>query len=172
MGLLALGALAAGALPIPKVTHVVDHFLEPTFAESALYEREPSDGLIGLGLLLGAGAGLVGIALAYLIWVRRPQIALRARQSLAPLHRLLVTKWYFDELIDLLVVRPALWFGSFARQTFERVFVEGVLVDGTTNVVRAGSTAVRAAQTGFVRYYAALVLVGMVLVGFYFLVEA
>ncbi len=172
MGLLALGAIAAGALQIPTVTHVIDHFLEPTFAESALYERHPSDGLITIGLVLGAAAGLAGIALAYLIWVRRPQIAVSMRKGLAPLHRLFVNKWYFDELIDLVVVRPALWFGSFAQQTFERVVVEGVLVNGTSGLVRAGSTAVRAAQTGFVRYYAALVLVGMVLIGFYFLVEA
>ena len=75
---------------------------------------------------------------------------------------MLVNKWYFDELIDALVVRPALWFGSFAQQTFERVFVNGLLVGGATGLVRVGSSAVRAAQTGFLRYYAAMLVVGMV----------
>ena len=82
---------------------------------------------------------------------------------------MLVNKWYFDELIDFVVTRPALWFGSFAQQTFERVFVNGVLVGGATGIVRAGSSAVRAAQTGFLRYYAALVVVGMVALTSYFL---
>jgi NADH-quinone oxidoreductase subunit L len=47
-----------------------------------------------------------------------------------------------------------------------------VLVGGTTGVVRAGSSAVRAAQTGFLRYYAALLVLGMVAIAFYFLVAA
>jgi NADH-quinone oxidoreductase subunit L len=172
MGLLAVGAVAAGALQIPKVTHVIDHFLEPSFHDSALYERHPGDGLITFGLVLGAVLALAGIGIAYLVWVRRPQIAVRVRERLAPVHRLLANKWYFDELIDALVVRPFQWFGTFALQTVERVVINGVLVGGTTGLVRAGSSAVRAAQTGFLRYYAALLVMGIVLVAFYFLMAA
>jgi NADH-quinone oxidoreductase subunit L len=172
MGTLALLAVVGGFLQIPKVTHVIDHFLEPTFEESALYHRELDDGLLLFGLVLGAAVGIAGIAVAYLIWVRNPQIAVRARERLVPLHRLFVNKWYFDELIDMLVTRPSLWFGAWAQQTFERVFVNGLLVGGTTGVVRAGSSAVRAAQTGFLRYYALLVVVGMVVLALYFLLNA
>ncbi|MGH2841856.1 MAG: NADH-quinone oxidoreductase subunit L, partial [Solirubrobacteraceae bacterium] len=81
-------------------------------------------------------------------------------------------KWYFDELIELLVVRPAQWFGAWAQQTFERVVVNGLLVGGSTGIVRAGSSAVRAAQTGFLRYYAALIVVGIVVMAFYFLLAS
>ncbi len=171
MGVLALLAIVGGVVQIPKVTHVIDHFLEPTFHDSALYERDVSDGLIISGALLGAAAGLAGIAIAYLIWVKRPQIAVAARERLAPLHRLFVNKWYFDELIDTLVVRPARWFGAWSQQTFERVFVNGLLIGGTTGIVRAGSSAVRAAQTGFLRYYTLLIVVGMVVLAFYFLMN-
>ncbi len=69
-------------------------------------------------------------------------------------------------------MRPALWFGAWAQQTFERIFVNGLLVGGSTGIVRAGSSAVRAAQTGFLRYYAALVVLGMVVLTFYFLLSA
>ena len=137
-----------------------------------LYHRELSDGLIGFGLLLGAAVAVAGIAVAYLLWVKNPQIAVRARERLAPLHRLFVNKWYFDELIDMLVARPALWFGAWAQQTFERIFVNGLLVGGSTGIVRAGSSAVRAAQTGFLRYYAALIVLGIVGLSFYFLLNA
>jgi NADH-quinone oxidoreductase subunit L len=172
MGTLALLAVVGGFLQIPKITHVIDHFLEPTFADSKLYERDPSGGLIAFGLLLGAAVGIAGIAVAYFIWVKNPQIAVRVRERCQPLYRLFVNKWYFDELIELLVVRPAQWFGQWAQQTFERVFVNGLLVGGTTGVVRAGSSAVRAAQTGFLRYYALLIVVGMVVLTFYFLLSA
>ncbi len=80
-------------------------------------------------------------------------------------------KWYFDELIDALVVRPVAAVGRFAQDTFERVFVDETLVGGTTGLVRAGSAAVRAAQSGFVRYYAALLVLGVAGVGFYFLLQ-
>ena len=81
-------------------------------------------------------------------------------------------KWYFDELIDTVIVRPFAWFGRFARNTFERVVVNGVLVDGTSGVVRAGSAAVRAIQSGFLRAYAALLLFGLAALGVYFLISA
>jgi NADH-quinone oxidoreductase subunit L len=172
MGTLALLSVVGGFLQIPKVTHVIDHFLEPTFHDSALYARAPSDGLLVFGLVLGTVAGIAGIGVAYYVWVKNPGLSERVRRRLSALYELFVNKWYFDELIDALVVRPSRWFGSFAQQTFERVFVNGVLVGGSTGVVRAGSSAVRAAQTGFLRYYAALLVLGMVVIAFYFLLAA
>jgi NADH-quinone oxidoreductase subunit L len=172
MGALAVLSVVGGFLQIPKVTHVIDHFLEPTFRDSALYERDPSNGLLVFGLLLGAACGLAGIAVAYYVWVKNPGVSARVQQRLAPVHRLFLNKWYFDELIDALVVRPSRWFGNFAQQTFERVIVNGVLVGGSTGIVKSGSSAVRAAQTGFLRYYAALLVLGMVVIAFYFLVAA
>ncbi len=172
MGTLAFLAIFGGLLQIPKVTHVIDHFLEPTFHDSALYERHPSGGLIGFGLILGVAVGVAGIAIAYVIWVKNPGLSERIRARLAPVHKLFANKWYFDELIDAVVVRPVLWFGSFAQQTFERVFVNGLLVGGATGIVRVGSSAVRAAQTGFLRYYAAAIVVGMVGVTTWFLFQS
>ena len=69
-------------------------------------------------------------------------------------------------------MRPWAWLGRFGRQTFERVVVNGTLVGGTTGLVRAGSAAVRATQNGFLRAYAALLVVGLVAVGLYFLLQA
>ena len=125
-----------------------------------------------VGLLLGAALGLGGIFVAWTVWVRKPGMAERVRTRFAPLHKLFVNKWYFDELIDLLIVRPASWFGRWGQQTFERVFVNGTLVGGTSGIVRAGSAAVRAAQSGFLRAYAALLLLGIVAVGLYFLIQS
>jgi NADH-quinone oxidoreductase subunit L len=116
--------------------------------------------------------GLIGIFVAYMIWVRRPGTSARLQERFAFLHRLLVNKWYFDELIDMLVVRPFSWLGRFGQQTFERIFVDGTLVGGTTTIVKASSAAVRGLQTGFLRMYAALVLLGLVGVGLYFLIQA
>src|SRR6202453_4590098 len=69
MGLLALGAVGAGLIQIPKVDFVVDDFLRPSFATSKLYEPHTKSGLLVVGLTLGTLLGLAGIALAYRIWV-------------------------------------------------------------------------------------------------------
>jgi NADH-quinone oxidoreductase subunit L len=87
-------------------------------------------------------------------------------------HRLFVNKWYFDELISAVVIRPFAWFGRFGQQTFERVFVQGALVGGTTGIVRAGSATVRALQSGLLRSYAALLVFGTVGLGLYFLLQS
>jgi NADH-quinone oxidoreductase subunit L len=172
MGLLAVGAVGAGLMQIPKVDYVIDDFLRPSFAGSALYEPHTKNGLLVFGLVLGTLLGLAGITTAYYVWVARPGTAEAVRKRLRPLYELFVHKWYFDEAIALLVVRPAAAAGRFAQNTFERVFVEDTLVGGTTGLVRAGSAAVRAAQSGFVRYYAALLVLGVTAVSFYFLLQS
>jgi NADH-quinone oxidoreductase subunit L len=101
-----------------------------------------------------------------------PERPARIRQQFAPLHRFFVNKWYFDEAIDFLVVRPFAWFGRWARNTFERVVVNGAIVGGAAQAVRAGSAAVRAIQTGYLRYYAALLLLGLAALALYFLISA
>jgi NADH-quinone oxidoreductase subunit L len=172
MTVLAIGAVGAGLVQVPGVDDVIVNFLRPTFAGSPLYEPHTKDGLLIFGMVLGTVLGLAGIAIAYRIWVKQPSIAVTARERFKPLYELSVNKWYFDELIDFAVVRPAAAVGHFAMDTFERVFVQDTMIGGTTGLVRAGSAAVRAVQNGFLRYYAALLVLGVAGVGFYFLLQA
>jgi NADH-quinone oxidoreductase subunit L len=172
MSLLAVGAIGAGLLQIPEVDDVITKFLEPTFAGSSLYTVHTKDGLLVFGLILGAVLGLAGIAIAYRVWVQRPGTAKRVRNRFHTLYELFVNKWYFDELIDGFVVRPTLAAARFARNVFEPRVVDETLVGGTSGIVRASSAAVRAIQSGFVRYYAALLVLGVAAVGFYFLLQS
>jgi len=169
---LAVGAIGAGLLQVPRADYVVDDFLRPSFADSHLYETHTKNTLLVTGLILGTLLGLAGIAIAYRVWVARPGTAAVVRARARPAYVLFVNKWYFDELIAAAVVRPAAAAGRFAQDTFERVFVQDTLVGGTTGLIRAGSAAVRAAQSGFVRYYAGLLMIGVAGVGFYFLLQS
>jgi NADH-quinone oxidoreductase subunit L len=171
MSILAIGAVGAGLVQIPEVDFVIDDFLKPSFAGSALYEVHTRDGLLVFGLILGTLLGLAGIAIAWRIWVKQPSIAVTARTRFKAAYTLSVNRWYFDELIDAIVVRPAAAAGRFADTTVERVFVDGALIGGTTSLVRAASASVRAVQTGLLRYYAALVVLGVAALGLYFLLQ-
>jgi NADH-quinone oxidoreductase subunit L len=172
MGTLALLAIGGGLIEIPKVDSVITRFLAPTFSGSQLFSIPDNNTDLTVGLILGAVVGLLGIGVAYYVWVMRPGTSARLQARLRPLYTLSYNKWYFDEAIDTLIVRPGAWLGRFCADTFERIFVEGTLIGGTTGIVRAGSAVVRGVQTGVLRYYAALLILGVTVVGFYFLIQS
>ncbi len=171
MGGLAFLALVGGLVQVPGVDEVLHNFLHATFAESAFEEVEPSVGAEWAGLGIGTVIALAGIAIAYQLYVRRPGTTARLVERLRPLHGFLANKWYFDELIDGLIVRPALAFGRFCGRTFERVVVQGI-VSGATEVVRDAAGVVRTVQSGFVRAYALLLVAGFAALALYFLLSA
>ena len=174
MGTLALLAIVGGFLQIPGVTSELHHFLEPTFADSELYETlEPSASQEWIGLLVGAVIGLAGIGIAWTgstARAARPR-PLQARFSAACTSSSSTSGTSTRRSTSSSCGRVA-WFGRFANSTFERVFVNGALVGGSTGAVRALSAAVRGIQSGYLRYYAALLLVGLTGLSAYFLISA
>ena len=172
MGPLALLSVVAGLVAIPGVTDTLEHFLEPTFADSRFIEVHPSEGAEWIGLAVGGLVGITGIALAFLAYLRRPGITLSLRDRLAPVYTLFVNKWYFDEAIDALFVRPTQTFGRFGRTVVESDFVQGFIVGGASGVVRAGTSFARAIQSGYLRAYALLLFLGVSGLALYFLIVA
>jgi NADH-quinone oxidoreductase subunit L len=172
MGTLAFLAVVGGVLQIPGVDHAITTFLQPTFSGSRLEAREPSSSFAWVGLIIGAVIGAVGITTAYRIYVAAPGTSARMQARLGWLHTFLVNKWYFDEAIDLVVVRPALMAGRLADSVLERIVISGGVTGGVTDGVGALSAWVRRAQTGILRFYAAAVILGLAVVAFYFLVSS
>ena len=173
MGSLAVLATIGGVVLIPKVTTWFDTFLEPTFEGSTIHHAAPSDGLLWAGWRWAPPWAYWASTWPTSSGARRmARSRSRLRERVPALHKFFVNKWYFDELIDWVVVRPFAWFGRFGQQTFERIFVNGTLIGGPSSLVRAGSAAVRAVQSGFLRAYAALLLVGAGVVILYFLIQS
>jgi NADH-quinone oxidoreductase subunit L len=172
MTALAFLAVVGGALQIPGVDDAISKFLDPTFASSRLYRLQASTGADWVGLIIGALVAVAGIGVAYRTWVLRPGTSAGLMARLARLHTFLYNKWYFDELIDALVVRPTQWLGRFDESVLERGVVAGGITGGTTGIVRAASAAVRRAQTGYLRYYAAGMIVALSGMALYFLISA
>jgi len=171
MGVLAFLALFGGLVQVPGVDEVITHFLEPTFEDSPLAAIVPSVGASWFGLAIGGAIAIAGIGIAYWLYVVRPETPAALIRRFGPLHTFLFNKWYFDELIDVLVVRPALAVGRFANRVFERVVVDG-LVTGTGETVRGAGAVVRVVQSGFVRSYALLLIAGFAGLALYFLIAS
>jgi NADH-quinone oxidoreductase subunit L len=172
MGTLAVLAIVGGYIAIPGVDNVLEKFLEPTFEDSRFADTHPSDGDEWLGLLVGAVISITGIALAWRVYLREPGTSTRLRERFAGVHTFLVNKWYFDELYDALFVRPAATAGAFSRRVIETDFVQGTIVGGATGIVRVGTSFARAIQTGYLRAYALLLLLGVAALTLYFLLNS
>ncbi len=172
MGTLAVLAVIGGAVEIPGLTNTLEHFLEPTFADSRYIHDVPTDTAEWDGLGVGGIISVLGIAAAFVVFVRRRGLSLELRDRFSAVHNFLSHKWYFDELFDAMFVRPFATAGSFGRRVIETDFVQGFIVGGTTGIVRAGSSIARAVQTGYLRAYALLLLLGVAGLVLYFLIAS
>jgi NADH-quinone oxidoreductase subunit L len=169
MFLLAVLSIFGGVVQIPGVTNVIENFLEPTFAASPFADFEVSGSIEALALVVGAWTSLIGIGIAWMLWHERPGTTLDLVRRLPRLHTFLQHKWYFDELYDFAIVRPLRALGRACSTGFERVVVQGMV--GTAEVVvDIGNSVVRSIQSGFLRYYALLLLIGVGGLALYFLV--
>ncbi|MFA9446236.1 NADH-quinone oxidoreductase subunit L [Egicoccus sp. AB-alg6-2] len=166
--LIVLGVLsAAGGLLNVQHHGWLYNFLEPAVADVSGVGYEAAGGIPELGLI-GAAllAGLIGIGLAYTVYVRGD---LSRGRMLEPIRgttaEVLERKFYVDELYSLVFVRIG------GRLADAMVWVDTRLVDGLVNGAGATSLALgrvtRRAQTGLVRGYVASLVLGMLaLVGF------
>ncbi|HYN91193.1 MAG TPA: NADH-quinone oxidoreductase subunit L [Thermoleophilaceae bacterium] len=172
MGPLALLSIVGGIVAIPGVTDTLEHFLEPSFQDSRFHDTAPTTGSEVWGLVAGGVIAIAAIALAWLVYVRRPGTAARIRERVPRLHRFLVNKWYFDELYEAMFVRPVSTIGAFSRRVIETEFVQGTIVGGATGIVRVGTSFARAIQTGYLRMYALFLLLGVAALTLYFLIAS
>ena len=107
--------------------------------------------------LLAAGVSLAGVAIAYAITLRWPQIAASLARS--PAGRLWGAGWGFDRLYDRLFVHPYEWLAQAGRGDVVDRFYEGI-----ARLAERSYRALSRTQSGRVRWYAAGLAVGAVVV--------
>ncbi|HEX4735603.1 MAG TPA: NADH-quinone oxidoreductase subunit L [Thermoleophilaceae bacterium] len=172
MAPLAVLSVIGGVVLIPGLTDWLEKFLHPSFEDSKHFSDIPSTGAEWTGLVIGGLISIIGIGLAYTLYMRRQGSTLQLRDRFRRVHDFLSHKWYFDELYDAVFVRPVGSFGTFGRTVVESRFVQGFVVGGAVGLVRTGTNFARAIESGYVRAYALLLVVGVVALGLYFLLQS
>jgi NADH-quinone oxidoreductase subunit L len=174
---LAIGSVLAGFIGVPHAiggSNWIETFLEPAFlAPGAVHEAaeavhaEGSTELMLMGLSIGLAAA--GIGIAFYFWLRHPGAATAMARRFGGVHRLLLNKYYVDEIYDAAIVQPiktistgGLWKGVDAGGIDLAVNGVGLGVRGTSSILRR-------LQTGSVRAYAASLFIGAVFVLGYYL---
>jgi NADH-quinone oxidoreductase subunit L len=165
--LLAIGTVVTGlAVGIPSSQGTpFARFLAPVLPHSA---AEHGAGLAFSLLLLSAVVAIAGVALAWHVYGRSPGRAATVGRARNRVHKLLLGKYYVDELYDVLFVRPIYRLSLWLARVFDPGVVDGA-VNGTATAVLAWARGLRRVQTGFVMNYALGILLGAVAVVGYLL---
>jgi NADH-quinone oxidoreductase subunit L len=196
---LAVGALGAGYLGWPKMlggSNPFEHFLEPVFenpcAMPAFAHAWRSEFAL---MLLSVAVAVVGFLVAYLWYVEHPEAAARAAAKAGPIYRVVLNKYYVDELYDALFVNRTKDLGN-AFAAFDLGVVDGGVngvgwttrmsaelsrfwdtwvIDGLVNVaaflVKVMSYPAKLIQTGRVQTYAWMITLGVLIFMVYYLVH-
>jgi NADH-quinone oxidoreductase subunit L len=112
---------------------------------------------------------LLGIGLAYMMYIANPLLPVRLAESFGSIHRFLLNKWYFDELYNVIFVQPAIRLSRLLWQVGDVTIIDGV-PNGLAELTTDGSQQVVKIQTGSLAVYAFVMLIGVVaLVGIFML---
>jgi NADH-quinone oxidoreductase subunit L len=122
-----------------------------------------------LASLLPALVGLVGIALAYVMYVFVPTLPARMAAAVPGLYRFVLNKWYFDELYDRVFLRPTQWLARVLWHVGDETLIDG-MPNGIASLAADGSAQVVRIQTGSIAVYAFTMLIGLVLLVSIFLI--
>jgi NADH-quinone oxidoreductase subunit L len=168
MLLLAFLSVVSGWVGIPEgfglpIRDYFAHFVEPSeFARQTLdlEEHAFSFAFAGISVLVGAA----GIALAYALYVQKPERSAALARRFSGLHAFLDKGWYFDALYGATVVRAARWLGRFTN-AFDREVLVGGLTGGVGRGVTRTGDFLRKLQTGGVQNYVLFILVGVLALG-------
>jgi NADH-quinone oxidoreductase subunit L len=106
-------------------------------------------------------AMLGGLLLAYQFYIRRPEMPKTLAARHHGLYQFLLNKWYFDEIYDLLFVRPAMWIGRFLWKKGDGMVIDGLGPDGISARVDDVTARVVKLQTGYLYHYAFAMLIGV-----------
>jgi NADH-quinone oxidoreductase subunit L len=106
-------------------------------------------------------AMLGGLGLAYLFYIRRPDLPGKLAANQPILYQFLLNKWYFDEIYDALIVRPTFALGRFLWKSGDGRTIDGFLNGLTLGVLPMLNRIYGRAQSGYVYHYAFAMVLGI-----------
>ena len=181
--LMALGILSVigGYIGMPHIfgaTNYFEQWLEPVMAtlpssgaaEHALAAGGGDTGAEFLLMSISVILALAGIFGARLFYNKRPELATSLREKMSGLHKLILNKYYVDEIYGAIIVRPLVYFSIFLWKVVDVVFIDG-FINGIATLYDGISETLRRAQSGLLRGYATAFVLGVIVLIAYFVVR-
>ena len=174
---LAIGSVGAGYVGLPHAlggSNRFAQFLEPSFSATPTSNAEASahaddvkaydDGHEGTLMATASAVAFAGIGLAVYFFLVNRRASERVARQFSGLHRVLLNKYYVDEIYDASVVQPIQIASEEGLWKVVDVRVIDGIVNGVGETVTGGSAWLRRLQTGSLRTYAASLFVGVVMI--------
>ena len=168
--ILAVLSVIGGWLAAPALLGGPDYFasfLAPVFASPQAAEAVNEAAAHQLEIILAivaVASALIGLGVAFWLYIRQPGKPEQIAKSLRPLYNTLLNKYYVDEFYAAVVIKPLMWIST--NVLWKWVDVAGI--DGTVNGIATGATSigdtVRHAQSGNTRSYAVWVVIGALVI--------
>jgi NADH-quinone oxidoreductase subunit L len=162
IGVLAVGSVASG-FPF-KELFTGPHGVEEFFRDSVKMNPHILEDMEHMPHLLGylpTVMMLLGAVVAIQFYIRRPYLPVELAKQQPMLYQFLLNKWYFDELYDLIFVRPTKWLGRFLWKKGDGFVIDGFGPDGVSARVLDVTRNVVKIQTGYLYHYAFAMLIGV-----------
>ncbi len=102
-----------------------------------------------------------GLTLSYYMYMVNPALPAAILRTFAPLHTLLVNKYYLDDFNEKVLARGSRALASVLWKQGDQGLIDGLLVNGSWKVVAFVSRLSRQLQTGFLYHYALVMILGM-----------
>jgi len=183
LAVLAVLSAIGGLLGPPMIEggHAFARWLAPVFAsgvEAAGHGAEAAGHGAAAGhhlpvatewmlIAMSVVAGIVGIVLALRFYLQQPQVATALQQRWSGVHRMLLNKYWVDELYDRTVVSPIHAMSRRLWTFWDTKIVDGI-VNGVGHTLEGVSAVLRLVQTGFVGTYAMGFAIGVLVLLYYF----
>lgn len=106
-------------------------------------------------------AMLLGLLVAWVMYIRNPALPARLAQIQQPLYRFLLNKWYFDELYDWVFVRPTRWLGRVLWTGGDRNTIDGVINGVAMGLIPRLTRFAGRVQSGYLFHYAFGMVLGL-----------
>ena len=157
--ILAIGAIFAGFL---FKDLFIGHGDENNFWSQSIKFLEPlsTDHPPTWFLLLTPCLVLLSIPIAYYFFVKNKQLPDQIANNNKPLYNFLINKWYFDELYDVIFIKPCKKIGLFLWKFCDGKLIDGFGPDGISSFIKKCSIKANKFQSGFIYQYAFVMLLG------------
>ncbi|GMO27807.1 NADH-quinone oxidoreductase subunit L [Bradyrhizobium sp. TM233] len=160
IGVLAVGSIVAG---FPFKELFAGHGIEEFFRESVKMNPHIIEEMHHIPetiAFLPTVMMVLGFLVSYLFYIRRPYLPVELAKTQPMLYQFLLNKWYFDELYDIIFVRPAKWIGYQLWKKGDGFIIDGLGPDGVSARVLDVTRNVVKIQTGYLYHYAFAMLIG------------
>jgi NADH-quinone oxidoreductase subunit L len=163
--LVPIGVLAAGSIlsGFPFKELFAGHGVEEFFRESVKMNPHIIEDMHHIPktiAYLPTVMMVIGAYIAYVFYIRRPYLPVELARQQPLLYQFLLNKWYFDEIYDLIFVRPTKWIGRFLWKKGDGFVIDGLGPDGVSARVLDITRNVVKLQTGYLYHYAFAMLIG------------